>query len=77
METYVTDINGTPINAGGPVGDLGFETIGILDSGVISLDTNDVTQIELINQLEFDVPVVAGQRIRLHLSAEKVRECWW
>jgi len=72
LEVYLTDSLGVPKNAGGAIGDLGVETIGILDTGIIDILSNNPTQVALTANVANDVPVLSTDRIRIHASAEKV-----
>lgn len=75
IEIYKTNSTGTPIASGvsgAPVGALGVTVITILDSGLLSLQANTLTNITLSGQLISQLTVNANERIRYHISAEKV-----
>jgi len=75
VELYKCDTNGTPIAsgiAGAPVGDLGVTVILILDSGIINLSDSSITNIKVDGSLAAQLSVGIGERIRYHVSAEKV-----
>ena len=74
-EIYLCDSLGNPIASGisgAPIGDLGVQVIGILDSGIIDMQADTITQIHLNANVGGDVTYAIGQRIRLHVSAKKV-----
>lgn len=75
VELYRCDTNGTPIAsgiAGAPVGDLGVTVILILDSGLLTLADGSVTNVPVSASLASQFTISAGERIRYHVSAEKV-----
>lgn len=75
VELYKCDNNGTPIAsgiAGAPVGDLGVTVILILDSGLLTLADGSVTNVPVSASLASQLSVAVGERIRYHVSAEKV-----
>lgn len=75
VEIYITDSNGTPISSGvtgAPVGDLGVTVLTIADSGLIELQAGNETQISVTAELTETIVLTAGQRVRYHVSAEKV-----
>lgn len=75
VELYRCDTNGTPIAsgiAGAPVGDLGVTVILILDSGLLTLADGSVTNVQVSASLASQLTINVGERIRYHVSAEKV-----
>lgn len=75
VELYKCDNNGTPIASGvsgAPVGDLGVTVILILDSGLLTLADGSVTNVPVSASLASQLSVAVGERIRYHVSAEKV-----
>lgn len=76
VELYKCDNNGTPIASGvtgAPVGDLGVTVILILDSGLLTLADGSVTNVQVSGVLGTGgLSMAVGQRIRYHVSAEKV-----
>jgi len=75
VELYKCDTNGTPIASGitgAPVGSLGVTVITILDSGLLTLADGSVTNIQVSGNLVSPLSVAVGERIRYHVSAEKV-----
>jgi len=75
VELYKCDNNGTPIASGitgAPVGDLGVTVITILDSGLLTLVDGSVTNVPVSGNLASPLSVAVGERIRYHVSAEKV-----
>lgn len=75
VELYKCDNNGTPIASGvsgAPVGDLGVTVILILDSGLLTLVDGSVTNVPVSESLASQFSIATGERIRYHVSAEKV-----
>lgn len=75
IELYKCDNSGAPIASGvplAPVGDLGVTVILILDSGEINLVDGSVTNVPVSQSLAAQFSIAAGERIRYHVSAEKV-----
>jgi len=75
VEVYKCNNAGTPIASGisGAVtGDLGVTVITILDSGLLTLADGSVTNVPVSNTVEFPFTVNVGERVRYHISAEKV-----
>jgi len=75
VEIYKTNNLGVPIASGitgAPVGDLGVTVVAILDSGVINLADNSITNIPVNGILASELTINATERIRYHVSAAKV-----
>lgn len=75
IEVYLADADGAVIDSGivdAPTGDLGVRTITILDSGVMNLSYNSITNVALIGEVTEDISLPANRRIRYHISAEKI-----
>jgi len=76
VELYKCDNLGTPIASGvsgAVVGDLGVTTITILDSGLLTLADGSVTNVQVSGTVGAGgLSMLSGQRIRYHVSAEKV-----
>lgn len=75
IEVYKTDNGGTPIASGvtgAPVGNLGVTVVAILDSGIIDLVQNAVTNVNVSGLLASTLTINTGERLRYHVSAEKV-----
>lgn len=75
IEVYLADADGAVIDSGivdAPTGDLGVRTITILDSGVMNLSYNSITNVALIGEVTEDIALPANRRIRYHISAEKI-----
>jgi len=75
VEVYKCNNAGTPIASGisGAVtGDLGVTVITILDSGLLTLADGSVTNVPVSNTIEFPFTINVGERVRYHISAEKV-----
>jgi len=75
VEVYKCNNAGTPIASGisGAVtGDLGVTVITILDSGELTLADGSVTNVPVSNTIEFPFTINVGERVRYHISAEKV-----
>jgi hypothetical protein len=75
IEIYKTNNTGVPIAsgiAGAPVGSLGVTVVSILGSGVIDLVQNSTTNISLSGTLGSVLTILAGERVRYHVSAEKI-----
>jgi len=75
VEVYKCNNAGTPIASGisGAVtGSLGVTVITILDSGELTLADGSVTNVPVSNTIEFPFTINVGERVRYHISAEKV-----
>ncbi len=76
VELYKCDNSGTPIASGvtgAVVGSLGVTVITILDSGLLTLADGSVTNVQVSGNLGAGgLSMAVGQRIRYHVSAEKV-----
>ena len=75
IEVYISDVDGVPINnpdINAPVGDLGVRVIAILNSGNVTINANQVMQIPLSGEVISPVNILETQRIRYHISGEKV-----
>lgn len=75
VELYKCNNAGTPIASGvsgAPVGDLGVTVILILDSGLLTLADGSVTNVPVSASLASQFSIGVGERIRYHVSAEKV-----
>lgn len=75
VEIYRTNNSGTPIASGvtgAPVGSLGVTVVGILDSGLLNLVANNLSQITVTGTLLAQFTGLTGERLRYHISAEKV-----
>lgn len=75
VEIYKCNNGGTPINSGvtgAPIGSLGVQVAIILDSGQINLVDGAVTNVQVSATLLNTLSVAVGERIRYHVSAEKI-----
>lgn len=75
IEIYKCNNGGTPIASGitgAPVGDLGVTVIAILDSGLINVVAGSLTNIGLQGNLASTLTLNTGERLRYHVSAEKI-----
>jgi len=75
VEVYRCNNAGTPIASGisgAIVGDLGVTVITTLDSGVLTLADGSVTNVPVSASIEFPFTINIGERVRYHISAEKV-----
>lgn len=75
IEIYKTDNNGTPIASGitgAPVGNLGVTVVAILDSGVTDLVASSVSNVSVSGNLASTLSLAVGERLRYHVSAQKV-----
>jgi hypothetical protein len=76
VELYKCDNGGTPIASGvtgAVVGSLGVTVITILDSGLLTLADGSVTNVQVSGNLGgTGFSILAGERVRYHVSAEKV-----
>jgi hypothetical protein len=75
VEIYKCNNGGTPIASGitgAPSGSLGVTVIAILDSGIINLADSAITGVPISGQLLSELTINTGERIRYHVSAEKV-----
>ena len=75
VEIYKADSNGNPIASGisgQPIGDLGVQVIAIAESGLIDLQSGNESQFSISAELTQNLTLLNTQRIRYHVSAEKV-----
>jgi hypothetical protein len=75
IEVYLADADGNPVESGiigQPTGDLGVTVINILDSGIIDLQQNNISQVALTGVIPGDVVFPPNSRFRYHVSAAKV-----
>lgn len=75
VEIYKTDLDGNPIASGitgAPTGDLGVTVIAIAQSGLIDLQSGNESQFSVTAQLDSDLTLLSTNRVRYHVSAEKV-----
>lgn len=76
VELYKCNNAGTPISSGvtgAPVGSLGVTVITILDSGLLTLVDGSVTNVQVSGNLGgTGLSMAVGERVRYHVSAEKV-----
>lgn len=75
VDVYKTNNLGVPIASGitgAPVGDLGVTVIAILDSGVLDLSANALTNITISGVLLEQLTLNTGERVRYHVSGAKV-----
>jgi len=75
VEIYKTNSLGAPIASGisgAPTGSLGVTVVAILDSGIIDLTANSLTNISVSGLLASQLTINTGERLRYHVSAEKV-----
>ncbi len=75
VELYKCNNAGTPIASGvtgAPVGSLGVTVVMILDSGEVTLANASVTNVAVSTILSSTFSIAVGERIRYHVSAEKV-----
>lgn len=75
IEIYKTNNGGTPIASGitgAPTGNLGVTVVAILDSGLINLVAGAITNISLNGNLASTLSLATGERLRYHVSAQKV-----
>lgn len=76
VELYKCDNSGAPIASGvtgAPVGSLGVTVITILDSGLLTLVDGSVTNVQVSGNLGgTGLSMAVGERVRYHVSAEKV-----
>jgi hypothetical protein len=76
VELYKCNNAGVPINSGvtgAPIGSLGVQVITILDSGLLTLADGSVTNVSVSgNLIGTGFSIAVGERIRYHVSAEKV-----
>lgn len=75
IEIYKCNNGGTPIASGitgALVGDLGVTVVAILDSGLINVVASALTNIGLQGNLASTLTLNTGERLRYHVSAEKV-----
>jgi len=75
VEIYKTDLDGNPVASGivgAPTGDLGVTVVAIAQSGLIDLQNNNESQFAITAQLESDLTLLTTNRIRYHVSAEKI-----
>lgn len=76
VELYKCNNAGTPISSGvtgAPVGSLGVTVITILDSGELTLVSGSITNVPVSGNLGgTGFSITVGERVRYHVSAEKV-----
>lgn len=75
LEVYRCNNGGTPIASGvtgAPVGDLGVTVIAILDSGLVNLLAGAISNVAIAGQLTQNITINSGERLRYHVSAQKV-----
>lgn len=75
IEIYKCNNGGTPIASGitgAPTGSLGVTVVAILDSGLLNLVPGNVSNIALNGNLASTLSLNTGERLRYHVSAEKV-----
>jgi hypothetical protein len=75
VEVYLADVNGNVIDSGittEVVGNLGVKPLTVLTTGNIYLQTPNRTNEIISGTLSQNAHIVAGQRIRFHISGEKV-----
>lgn len=75
IEIYKTNNGGTPIASGitgAPVGNLGVTVVAILDSGLINVVASALTNVGVQGNLASTLTLSTGERLRYHVSAEKV-----
>lgn len=72
IESYVCDVQGAPIDAGGVVGSLGFETLNIAESGRVDLTANRETSVRMDTTQAFSYTLAVGQRVRYLVRVQKV-----
>ncbi len=75
IEAYKCNSAGTPIASGvtgAPVGALGVTVIAILDSGLFNMVAGNITGVPISGVLGSPVSFNSGERVRYHVSAEKV-----
>jgi len=75
IEIYKCDNAGAPIASGitgAPVGSLGVTVVTILDSGLLTLADGSVTNVQVSGNVASPLSLATGERIRYHVSAEKV-----
>lgn len=75
LEVYRCNNGGTPIASGvsgAPVGDLGVTVVAILDSGLVNLVAGSISNVSIQGTLTQNITINAGERLRYHVSAQKV-----
>lgn len=75
IEIYKTNNAGTPIASGitGAVtGSLGVTVISILDSGLVNIVAGNITGVPVTGTMASQLTLNTGERVRYHVSAEKV-----
>lgn len=75
IEIYKTNNGGTPIASGitgAPTGNLGVTVVAILDSGQLNLVAGAITNISLNGNLASTLYLATGERLRYHVSAQKI-----
>lgn len=75
IEVYKCNNAGTPIPSGitgAPTGNLGVTVVAILDSGILDLVQNAVTNIGVSGLLNSTLTLNTGERLRYHVSSEKI-----
>jgi len=75
LEVYRCNNGGTPIASGvsgAPVGDLGVTVVAILDSGLVNLVAGSISNVSISGTLTQNITINTGERLRYHVSAQKV-----
>ena len=75
LEVYRCNNGGTPIASGvsgAPVGDLGVTVLAILDSGLVNLVAGSISNVSISGTLTQNITINTGERLRYHVSAQKV-----
>lgn len=75
VEVYLSDGDGVVIDSGiatQTVGDLGVKPITIMDTGIMNLIAGNITSVSLSAIIENPFSIALGQRIRFHVSGEKI-----
>lgn len=75
VEIYKTNSLGIAIASGvsgAPIGSLGVAVITILDSGLVNLTAGAISNVSVSGQLTGQLTINANERIKYHVSAQKV-----
>lgn len=75
LEVYRCNNGGTPIASGvsgAPTGDLGVTVVAILDSGLVNLVAGSISNVSIQGTLTQNITINTGERLRYHVSAQKV-----
>lgn len=75
IEIYKTDVNGVVIDsglAGEVIGDLGVKPMAVLSTGIIDILANNLVSVAIDGTLTEQAVILANQRIRFHVSGEKL-----